>query len=533
MSEENQITTAHLDSSLKPTKSRNLKYVLRYLFKKIFLIALTIFLGTFITVLVINRDVRVGIGTSPAQLDQQVRTRITQSANYTMMNRPGGYSTTEMDNLIAEMEEESGINRPLFQKTLIYTLNAMKFDWGKMTTRFIGPHSFSQNREDTMGLNGVILTYLPATMLLVVTSYLIIIVFGLPIALSIAQKRNAFIDKLISFISPISSIPSWVIGLLLTFIFAIELKWLPARGILDTLPPDTKIGYIPIVLKHMVLPVSAIVISLIFQLVNTWRSVFVTFGEEDYVDLGVSMGLPPRKFKRQYILKPTLPFVITSISLLLISFWQMTMALEVVFQWQGIGYLFILTGLPNYWGESMYPGNLIISLSLIVLFAYITGIVVFVLDLVYVIVDPRIRIMEKAPILRSIRSKKNPSASAQMRSVITSAPRIKLEDIKSKDDAEAGSLSLIKIKRNELSRGFSRILQRYQEFPIRNHRNGHDFAFIGWFDLRHGWLTLQADWCRMGTHLTFRQGQIAQISSTSLDKCFSSKRLPFNLYHDQ
>lgn len=256
-------------------------------------------------------------------------------------------------------------------------------------------------------LNEIILQYLPFTLLLVGTAYLLIFLLGLPLALFLSQHHNSWFDRFITTLAPLSSIPSWVIGILLISIFAVELKILPVSGMVDTLPPDTAWGYIPIVLKHMVLPVMAILLSLLFQLVYSWRTIFVTFGQEDYVDLGKSIGLKPRKLRKDYILKPTLPYVITSFSLILISFWQMTMALEVIFKWEGIGWLYVQRGLPNFWGESMYPGELLIALSLVVLFAYLLGMVVFMLDIIYVLVDPRIRLIQKEPILRAVQLGRN------------------------------------------------------------------------------------------------------------------------------
>jgi ABC-type dipeptide/oligopeptide/nickel transport system permease component len=87
----------------------------------------------------------------------------------------------------------------------------------------------------------------------------------------------------------------------------------------------------------------------------------MTFSSEDYVELGRAIGLSNRKLQRNYILKPSISYVITSFSLMFISFWQMTMALEVVFDWHGLGWLYITKGLPNFWGESAYPGDLLIS----------------------------------------------------------------------------------------------------------------------------------------------------------------------------
>ena len=151
--------------------------------------------------------------------------------------------------------------------------------------------------------------------------------------------------------------------------------------------------YILDVAKHMVLPVTAFVLSLLFQIVYAWRTFFVIYSEEDYVQLAQAKGLSAKILNNKYILRPALPYIITSFATSLISFWQLSMALEVVFRWPGLGWLYIKEALPNFWGESMEPGELIIAVGIVVIFAYLLGLVVFLLDLVYVVIDPRIRLL--------------------------------------------------------------------------------------------------------------------------------------------
>ena len=399
-------------------KNIDLKGALRYLFKKAFLITLTIFIGTFITIIIINRPVVLGFVTNPPQLDATIEKSISRSVlNYQIENQYfSSLSVEDRDQVLEEYRqqliEKSGINLPYFPKHLLWTMNALKFNWGDITITDARPQSWWGKGYTRFNLNEIILQFLPMTLLLVGAAYFLLFVIGLPLALLLSQRANSWFDRLLTWIAPISSVPSWVIGILLIMLFAVELKILPAFGTFDTVPPETKWGYIPIVVKHMILPVTAIFLSLFFQLVYSWRTVFVTFSNEDYVDLGKALGLVPRRLRKEYILKPTLPFVITSFSLTLVSFWQMTMALEVIFQWQGIGWLFINLGLPNFWGESMYPGELIIALSLIVLFAYLLGITVFILDIVYVFVDPRIRLVRNEPTLRSIKTRSETSKDA-------------------------------------------------------------------------------------------------------------------------
>ncbi len=462
-------------------KHSDFRQALRYLLRKVALILLTIFVGTFITVLMINQSTNTMFGKTVPQLDKAIIQRVENEVhNYymenlsTMMALPSTERDVILDNYRTELIDESGINKPYLVKHLLWTVNAMKFDWGKIGVFNVRPiHFFSQGRT-RYNLNELLLQYLPMTMLLVGGSYFLLFLFGLPLALFLSQKVNSWYDRVITWIAPISSMPSWVIGLFLIMIFAVQLKVLPVGGIFDTYPPETRWGYIPIILKHMILPVSSILLSLFFQLVYSWRTIFVTFNNEDYIDLGTAIGMHPVRFIRNYILKPTLPFVITSFSLLMISFWQMTMALEVIFQWQGIGWLFVKVALPNFLGESMYPGRLVIAISLIVLFAYFLGLTVLLLDIVYVMVDPRIRLIQKQPTFRKIRTKSKSWSKAW-------------KDKKSDPFQKPPDLQLRKVKRPiKISAYFHSLKQNLQIFNNNIYRFVLEFkrypsAIVGFF----------------------------------------------------
>ena len=101
---------------------------------------------------------------------------------------------------------------------------------------------------------------------------------------------------------------------------------MPVAGMYDIMRPENPFLYTLMVIKHMALPVAAIVLSLFFQLVYSWRTFFMIYSEEDYVTLGKAQGLAHRKLQNQYILRPSLSYIITTFTLMLVSFWQMTMA---------------------------------------------------------------------------------------------------------------------------------------------------------------------------------------------------------------
>lgn len=370
-----------------------------YLIKKAVAVFLTIFLGVFITIMIMNRPTRLGFATAPAQLDDTVEQQIQRTIDNTLRNTPDimGLPREERiqytEDLREELYQESGLSLPKFQRQLKWTMNAMKFSWGRISigNRIYTPRSGYM--FDSFGLNQqMMLQYLPNTLLLSGSAFLIVFIIGLPLALSISRNRGKWFDRLFSFFAPLSSIPSWVIGIILIVIFTYELNVLPSSGMYDSIPAENTWKSILTILRHMILPVSSIAISIFFQLVYSWRAYFLTFSSEDYVDYGKAIGLSDRKLQRNYILKPSISYVITSFSLMFVSFWQMTMALEVVFDWPGLGWLYITIGLPNFWGESAYPGDLLISITLVVMFAYLMGAIVLLLDFIYVIVDPRIRL---------------------------------------------------------------------------------------------------------------------------------------------
>ena len=382
--------------------------------KKAILIALTIFIGTFITIQIMNRDVVTGPGTVPAQLDALMERQVEQAVrefkreNKDVLSLSTDEHNAIIDGFREEIIAEAGLNLPPLQRHFKWTLNALTFNWGRLRQEEYSPTQSLWSQQRNLNLNEIILQSLPNTLLLVTTAYLLVFLMGIPLALSMSRNYGKWYDKLFSFFAALSSIPSWVYGIILIAIFALEFRLLPAGRMVGNIPPDTRWGYIPIVAQHMILPVAAIFLSIFFNLVYSWRTYFVAFSSEDYVDLGKAVGMTDRKLQRNYILKPSWPYVITSFSLMFATFWQMTMALEVVFNWPGLGWLYITRGLPNLWGESLYPGDLVISISLVVMFGYLMGFIVLLLDLVYVIVDPRIRLSKGSQTLNLNKQKISP-----------------------------------------------------------------------------------------------------------------------------
>jgi peptide/nickel transport system permease protein len=148
-------------------------------------------------------------------------------------------------------------------------------------------------------------------------------------------------------------------------------------------PPANRVEYLFSLMRHLILPVSAIMLSALFLTIYNWRTFFLIYSSEDYVEMAKAKGLSSREIERRYILRPTLPTIITSFALTLIGLWTGAIVLETVFNWPGLGRaLFQAIGL--------YDTPVIVGST--VIYAYLLAFTVFILDLLYAIVDPRVKV---------------------------------------------------------------------------------------------------------------------------------------------
>jgi peptide/nickel transport system permease protein len=379
--------------------SRPVFRVARFLIGRIVSIAITIIVGIYITVCIANRG-----GFVDASVRNATENTIWLIVHTGVYDNLSGEQLNQVkEQLRLELYESAGLNLSPALRNLRWTYNALTFQWGNLLqTNNIALRSLSYYSGGSLAsrnlVKATILTHFPNTVLLIATADLLVFLFGIPLALFLSRKYGTWLDKVFVALSPISSIPAWVHGIFLVIIFAVQLQWLPPGKMFDLLPPATKLGYIPIVLKHMILPVTAIVLSMVFQYIYTWRTFFLIYASEDYVDLARAKGLPPRIIERRYLLRPTLPYVVTSFAMALLGFWQMTTALEYFFQWPGIGMLYVQSLGVDVTEVRTIDALLIIGV--VVIFAYLMGLTILLLDIAYAALDPRVRVGTGEPVLK-------------------------------------------------------------------------------------------------------------------------------------
>ena len=179
------------------------------------------------------------------------------------------------------------------------------------------------------------------------------------------------------------AVPAWWLGILFILVFAFKLSWFPAGGMYSNPPPDPGIERWLDLAKHAILPVITLVLVSVGPYIYSVRTMTVTTALEDHVQLARAKGLPDRDVNNKYILRPTLPTIITSFALLVIAMWLGAPILETIFNWPGLGRAL-------YQAVTAFDTPVIIGST--VIFSYMLAITVFLLDIVYALVDPRVKI---------------------------------------------------------------------------------------------------------------------------------------------
>jgi peptide/nickel transport system permease protein len=358
----------------KVRSSSTFSRVARYTLLKTVSLLLTVIVGVFLTILIANMggyvdEIRAGAirenVLQASRLDPAVRRMSSEER------------TKYVNELVAIQEKRFGLDQPFIVRTFRYLGNAIVLDLGYSQ----GLTSDSGSRQVQL----ILLERLPATLVLQATAQLLLFFLSLFIALGLSRQYGSFWDKLVVALTPMSAAPAWFFALFLIVIFAAGLQILPFGGMVDAPPPDNPFDYAVSLAKHMIIPVSAIMLNSIVLSIYTWRTFFLIYSSEDYVELAKAKGLPDRTIESRYILRPTLPNIITNFAFTLIALWTGAIVLETVTNWPGLGRtLFQAIG--------AFDTPTIVAST--VIYAYLLAVTVFILDFVYALVDPRVKVGE-------------------------------------------------------------------------------------------------------------------------------------------
>jgi peptide/nickel transport system permease protein len=352
--------------------SSTLLRVIRYTGLRALALFVTVVIGVYLTVLIANMGGAVD-NIRRAQIREGVAMYLSMDQEVRQL------SLAERNELAAQFiavaEKRFGLDQPFAVRSFRFLQNALTLNLGR--AEHLTSDSGSRQVRD------IILERLPPTLVLFATANLFLFIFSVSLALFLSRKYGSFLDRVIIALSPTSAAPAWYIGLFLILFFAAIWGVLPYGGMVSAPPPKETVAYLLSVARHLILPVSAMVLSSVFSSTYSWRTFFLIYSSEDYVEMAKAKGLTSRDIERRYILRPTLPTIITSFALMLISMWTGAIILETVFNWPGLGRLF-------YSAINIYDTPVIVGET--VVYAYLLAVTVFVLDFIYVLVDPRVKI---------------------------------------------------------------------------------------------------------------------------------------------
>jgi peptide/nickel transport system permease protein len=340
--------------------------VVKYIATRGTIMSLSVVIGIYITILVVNLG---------GKIDEIYRGMIFESVGSQLL---GGWlqdvepdeRSKMIEDAIKEREDAMGLNKPFFLRSLYILRYSLTLDFGGSVVK------------------NAILTAIPYTVFLVGTSNLIVFVTSVFLALSLSYNPDSLSNKIFSVLSPLTFAPGWVYGIILITLFSgwlLILPWPRTTAILES-----RIAYRPTsfhltsqTVTMMILPAISIFLSALFQGAYIWRSFFFAFSHEDYVELAKAKGLSDARIQRMYVLRPILPYVITNFTIQAISIWQEAIPLELLFGWPGVGLLFIL---------SLQQFNTPIVLGIVIISAYLLGLTVLFLDILYAMLDPRLKV---------------------------------------------------------------------------------------------------------------------------------------------
>ncbi len=361
-----------MEEARQGPRSSSFLRVLKYAFLKAITLFLTVAVGLYLTITVLNLGGYVDKIFS-SQIDESIGGMI-QGGWLKNVPEPERSETIEQTRL--GMQHAVGLDQPYLLRSLRWLWNGLALNLGPSRAQYF--YSF-----DSGEVESIVLKHLPYTLVLVGLANILVFFASIAMALALSRRPGSRADRLMMFLSPLSSTPSWIFGVLLIVILVNQLHLLPPPKPFDINELSMSWDYLKFLSRQMILPVMAIFLGTFFVGVYSWRTFFLTYSTEDYVEIARAKGLPDRMLERQYILRPVLPYVITSFAVMMISLWQGAIALEMLFRWPGVGVLFI---------TAIRSINTPLTLGVVVIFAYMLAITVFILDIIYALVDPRVRV---------------------------------------------------------------------------------------------------------------------------------------------
>jgi len=273
----------------------------------------------------------------------------------------GGDSSPEA---LAAVRAELGLDRPIFERYGTWVLGLLQGDLG---SSYYNGHAVA----DAIGHSA------PVTFQLVVMIQIFSLAVAVPLAMYVAPRRDSLIDRFVAVVTfAFQSIPNYVVALVAILVLAVGLGWLPA------------IGYTPLSeglwpsVRSLIIPTIAMSGVLIPVYVRVLRASMIQTLQQEYMLVGRAMGLSRGTLLLRYALKPSLPTLLTVVGVNFGVLIGGTLIVEVISGLPGLGSLLL---------NAVNTRDYILVQGLVLVFAVVYVLANFVVDLIQLVIDPRVR----------------------------------------------------------------------------------------------------------------------------------------------
>jgi len=274
---------------------------------------------------------------------------------------------------VQQMRADLGLDQPFFVQFGHFLFNAAQGEFG-ISLRQATP------------VSQLIAERFPATLELALVAAVMALLIGIPMGVYAALRRGSYMSQLFMMVSLLGvSLPTFLIGIFLILLFAVQLGWLPSFGRGEVVQWGswstsllTLNGW-----RHITLPAVTLAVFQLTLIMRLVRSEMLEVLRTDYIKFARARGLTNRAVHFGHALKNTLVPVMTITGLQLGGLIAFAIITETVFQWPGMGLLFI---------QAVTFADIPVMAAFLCVIALIFVVINLVVDLLYFVVDPRLRI---------------------------------------------------------------------------------------------------------------------------------------------
>jgi peptide/nickel transport system permease protein len=265
---------------------------------------------------------------------------------------------------VAALRHDMGLDQPIWWRYLSWLVHVLQGDFGR---------SFRTGQTVLQA----VAERLPVSIELMLLAELAALAIGIPLAIACAVRSGSAFDRFMTGSAfGMLSVPAFLSAILLIYLFAVELRWLPATGYVPF--GEDPIGN----LRSFVLPALTLALGEWPVLMRVLRSDMIATLQEDYIAMARAKGLKPSRILLVHALKPSSLTLVTVTGINIGRLIGGTVIVESVFALPGIGRLLL---------GAIYTRDLIILQGVVLFVACGYVLMNFVVDLLYAILDPRIR----------------------------------------------------------------------------------------------------------------------------------------------